>query len=324
MLPICNSFSSFSSFPSELKALDQWVIHRKKIPYDAKTVRNASVSDSATWSSFEKALKVCTENHYDGLGFVFTDGQGYVGIDIDTCRDPATNRISDGAKNLINLFDSYTEISPSGYGIHIFIRADAGFKLPRHRYKMKPNGILRTDPATNKQKTPELEIYNGARYFTVTGNVYGTLKPIAERTKELHEFLAKYAKTKQSPQQITLLDKPYSLSNQEIIEKASRSDKTFLPLYYGGNLHYASDSEADLVFCNKLVFWTGGNEEQIDQIFRNSHRMRDKWNEKCTGNMTYGQHTIQKAMDDATGYYDPDYRKSAKKPEYEKKIMKEN
>lgn len=75
--------------------------------------------------------------------------------------------------------------------------------LPFHGKAMNPNGIDRI--VNGKQKTPELEIYNNGRYFTMTGNVFGGIKPIAERNRELQEIIDLYApKEKVQPNNISV------------------------------------------------------------------------------------------------------------------------
>ena len=62
----------------------------------------------------------------DGIGFVFTSDDRYTGIDLDKCRNPKTGEISPKAVEIVRLLNSYTEISPSGCGLHIILKG----KLP--------------------------------------------------------------------------------------------------------------------------------------------------------------------------------------------------
>ena len=296
-------------FPPELLSVKQWVVHRNKIPVNPYTLYNASTSNPDTWSDFDTAFSVCKKGQADGVGFVFASGQGYVGIDIDTCIDPSTNSISDEALEIVKMFDTYTEISPSGYGLHMIIKADPHIPLPHNKYEMKQNGIVRIKKETGEAKIPEVEIYNEKRFFTCTGNVWGKSKPIAERTDILTGFIARLeAKRRQShnPAQITLTEKPAPLlTDEELLDKAfhSADGPQFQALFNGDQLHYKSKSEADLAFCNKLNYWCSGNAAQMDSIFRQSKRMDTKWDRKARGNKTYGDITIQNAIEHSTGSY---------------------
>lgn len=148
--------------PEELKALRQWVCWKlvwddtrwTKVPVNPKTGRNASSTKSSTWGTFDQAWEHY-ENHkghgVDGLGFVFTKDDPFVGIDLDHCRDAKTGNILPWAMEIVERMNSFTEMSPSGEGLHIFVKG----KLP-------DNGI----------NTKEVEIYDTKRYFTVTGHAY--------------------------------------------------------------------------------------------------------------------------------------------------------
>ena len=84
--------------PDELKEWNQWVGFKliskdgwktDKIPKNPRNGRNAQVNNSATWGTFEKALK----RGPDGIGFVFTREDPYVGGDLDNCVNPETGEI---------------------------------------------------------------------------------------------------------------------------------------------------------------------------------------------------------------------------------------
>lgn len=50
----------------------------------------ASATDPETWWSFDEALEYAESEDPAGIGFVFTDEDSFVGIDLDDCRDPET------------------------------------------------------------------------------------------------------------------------------------------------------------------------------------------------------------------------------------------
>src|SRR5690349_21235281 len=91
--------------PLELRERQQWVIWRyeekdgrpTKMPYEpvatAAKRRRASTTDPDTWGQFGSALAVCDLEKYDGVGFVLSADDPYVGIDLDHCRDPHTGEI---------------------------------------------------------------------------------------------------------------------------------------------------------------------------------------------------------------------------------------
>ena len=103
--------NKWDRIPSELKSLDQWVTWKpevregksSKVPYQPNDIR-ASSTNKDTWSSFIDVQE--SEN----VGFVFTDDDPFVFIDIDGNKE--TGSFSPSASFWISKFDSYTEVSP--------------------------------------------------------------------------------------------------------------------------------------------------------------------------------------------------------------------
>jgi putative DNA primase/helicase len=143
------------SIPEELKARPQWVVWKAvgekpdKMPYSARTGRKASSTYLMTWSTFEETQGAYKSGEYAGLGFVFSSADPFTGIDLDGCVNPRTGEVAAWAMEIIRYFDSYTELSVSGTGIHIILR---GLQVPNRR-------------------KGEVEVYSSKRFFTVTGHV---------------------------------------------------------------------------------------------------------------------------------------------------------
>lgn len=75
-------------------------------------------------------------------------------------------------------------------------------------------------------------------------------------------------------------------------------------MWAGDTSGYDSHSEADSALCCKLAFWTGGDRERMDQLFRQSGLMRAKWDE-ARGDRTYGERTIKNVLNVVTTTYNP-------------------
>jgi putative DNA primase/helicase len=141
------------NIPEELKARPQWVMWRAvgekpdKVPYSARTGRRASSTDLMTWSTFEEALDAYENGEYAGLGFFFSSGDPYTGIDLDGCVE-AYGQIAPWALEIIQHFDSYTELSATGTGLHVIVKGE----VPNRR----KDGV---------------ENYSSKRFFTVTGHI---------------------------------------------------------------------------------------------------------------------------------------------------------
>jgi hypothetical protein len=278
------------SIPQELCGLRQWVVWLyewrenknsggkwTKVPYDPTSKRRASSTDSATWGTLDEALRAYRAGSFNGIGFVFANGYG--GIDLDECRDSITGKIEAWALEVMRELASYSEISPSGKGLHIFVRA-----------KLEGSGLNRRNWHGRK-----IEIYDSGRFFTVTGNrLDGSPVGVEDRQSEV---IALYNRVREetgagpkpktstpegspderasSPQRGRVA--PTSASDDELIRKilASPERNRFEDFFTGGAHKYGSDSEADFAFVSLLCRWTG-DDEQVARIWRLSGLDRDK------------------------------------------------
>lgn len=289
----------YAQLPPELTGRAQWVVwvavqragdakptKQPRRAYDPSA--SASTTDAWTWASFEDALAAC--RHADGIGFVFTADDGLVGIDLDDCWDDSTDTPAPWASAWIDRFDSYTERSPSGRGVHVLVRG--------------------TLPGGRGRKSGQVEVYDRARYFTVTGQrVKGSPPNVERRQDVLGAFLAEYFPTQ--PQELAPTP-PMDRSgipddDRELLDRArgAKNGGKFSALYDAGDLteHAGNHSAADLALCNALAFWTGADPNRIDRLFRGSALMRDKWDRGARAGETYGQGTIQLAIRTAHEHY---------------------
>ena len=99
-----------------------------------------------------------------------------------------------------------------------------------------------------------------------------------------------------------------SLDDQTLVAKAqsAKDGAKFLALWNGNISGYKSQSEADLALCNILAFWTRGDYERIDRLFRQSGLYREKWDRRNeAGEEDYKDKTINAALERVTEFYDP-------------------
>ncbi len=154
--------------PAALRARDQWILWRlverddkpTKIPVQPDGAP-AKSNDPATWTTFAAVCEAYDPDHHAGVGFVFAADGGFVGIDLDGCRDPETGRLADWAREVVLKFASYAEVSPSETGVKIF--CEGASPLDRGRKIELP------DAERMGEKTPAVEVYDRGRYFAVTG-----------------------------------------------------------------------------------------------------------------------------------------------------------
>lgn len=155
-----------TTIPAALIARPQWVVWRSeqrhgrqtKVPYNARTGQLAESDNPATWASFREASAAAKD--FDGIGYVFSDDDPYTGIDLDDCI--ANEQIAPWAEALLLSLNSYSEVSPSGTGIKVWVEGKAPTSAKPRKEKI-PTTLIPVDaPGT-------IEIYPTKRFFTVTG-----------------------------------------------------------------------------------------------------------------------------------------------------------
>lgn len=286
-----------SNIPDELKQLDNWCVwkfenrngKRTKIPFNAETGEFAKSNDKSTWSSYETAVNA---EGVDGIGFFFEPP--YLGIDIDDIDDDL-HRFKQGDKldNIVSEFNeafkSYTEVSPSGNGLHIIVKG----KIPGSR-----------------RRKGNIEMYDSGRFFTMTGKNIGKYKDVTEVSEQVFKTIYnKYLpnNTIKYPTTNNYQENIHNLSEIDVINEIynSKQAKLFDDLMKGNyEPYYTSHSEADMALANILAFWCAKDYSQMDSIFRQSNLYRDKWDEKRK-NSTYGEQTLFKAINEVNNIYTP-------------------
>jgi primase-polymerase (primpol)-like protein len=276
--------------PDELTTRAQWIVWRSeqrrgkvtKVPYVPGTHRRARSNDPSTWRTFEQAVASRRRDSFDGVGYAFSADDGLTGIDLDHCAGDY-GVLEPWALRIVQELDSYAEWSPSGHGVHIFVQA----QLP-------PRGRKRGD----------VEMYDRLRFFATTGHWLPiTPVTIESRQAELDRLHARvfpppapkrvhsraYAPT---PDDVTLIQRAQSAWNGCKFSALWAGDTSTYAR--GGN---AGRSEGDLALCRMLVYWTGGDADRVDRLFRQSGLYRPKWDHRhYADGRTYGQATIERAI----------------------------
>jgi len=277
-----------------------------KVPVTPADTR-AAVDDPSTWETFEAACRGFSgHTAIDGIGFVFSANDPFIGIDLDDCRDHESERLADWARDVITRLDTYTEVSPSGTGVHCLCEA------------VRPG---------DRHRREAIELYDDNRYFTVTGQhlapEWGQAQ-VARRPHAVEQVYEQYLEPEPDSDS-TATDSAATRGNvgdadpsattpegdRELIERAKRAANgaKFTRLWEGRwEGEYPSHSEADLALCDMLAFWTQKDRQRMDRLFRQSGLMRPKW-DAPRGERTYGELTLTKALDriDESEVYDPTY-----------------
>jgi uncharacterized protein (DUF927 family) len=266
---------TFENFPSELRKLAQWVDRREKQPVNPRTGGNAQANNPGTWSDFQTALTTFRSGGYDGIGFELSNN-GIVGIDRDHCINPETGEIDPEALKMVERLDSYTEISPSGTGLHIWAYGD-----------------IPTDGRNNRKCG--IEMYKARHYLTVTGNTFGPVRPLAHREREVAELYAEVFPDKAAPP-LPVIVAP---SDDSLLEVGLQRDKELIECWNGARKN-GNESSDDMALMNKLAYWCNRDVDQMVAAFsRSPHAaQKDEKHLKKAERKDYLIRTAKKAADE--------------------------
>lgn len=239
--------------PNELIELNQWVTWRRdevngKVPYRADLLGKASVTDNKTWSSYPKTINAVemARGGLDGIGFVLSHEDPYICIDLDDTGGDI--ELLAKQQHIAKVLNSYTELSPSGKGVHIWIKG-----------KISGGRRLRG-----------IEIYPHERYVTVTGNRLNEFpRTIEWRQKEVEDLLELMGDAS-TPNET--LDCPQVMTDDEILVMAAGAvNANKFNMLQSGDWQtlYPSQSEADQAYIDIIAFYTQ-NRAQIIRIFHSS------------------------------------------------------
>jgi hypothetical protein len=273
------------AIPAILRAESRWMVWRlewrtkpkprwNKTPYNAHTHHWASSTKRETWSDLETAWKAYeaslnSSHPYSGIGYAL--GDEWVGVDLDGCRRIEDGTIEPWARSALRRVQGYVEVSVSGTGVHVICRGRV------------PEGKRERDDKNAEHRG--IALYDKGRYFTISGCVLpesAVIEDITPQLGALHTWLFANGQPK-SPAASATAGSP--------LQYALDKDAKLRQLWSGDTSGYASQSEADLGLTIKLIFWFGRDPARIDELFRQSGLMRDKWERQ-----DYRERTITTAL----------------------------
>lgn len=225
----------------------------QKIPY-AVAGGLASSTNPLTWSTYAEAI-----HKSDKVSIACTLDQKFLAIDIDHCikEKSISHEKKDIIINLISEANTYTEISPSGNGLHLYL-------------------ILTESLSLIANKKAPFECYTSKRFLTVTGNSFGSSRAV--RTVSIDEAMRilsimGYPWGRVVSDERILTPLPLSLDDSALLEKifSSKNGAKVKALYDGDISHYGGDeSSADMALCSFLAFWTRKDTSRMERIWLGS------------------------------------------------------
>ena len=286
------------NIPAELRKNGKWVVRDCKVPYDPRTNNPAKSNDINTFADFNTAYNCYVNKKYSGIGIGIFDN--LYAIDLDHC-------ITDGALSytaelIVEEFASYTEISPSGDGLHIFGYIN-NFVFDKDKYYIH-----------NQKQSIEVYIAGvTSKYVTVTGNKYNDFELSACDNSTMQKFLDSFMLREVKSDMLLSVLPPVNTDIDYLTIGLEKDEK--LKRYYNGErvLSDKSESENDLGFMSKLMYWCNNDRDKALQAFISSPytTQKDEYHRNKIQTEDYIDTLIESAMQERTAYMDnTSYKKS--------------
>lgn len=251
------------ALPAAMREADRWLLwrselrngRRTKVPYRAVNPEaKASSTDPATWAPFDVARASLPFSNCDGLGFAL--GDGFAGVDLDACLDPNGNLAPWAAEVIAALPPTYTEVSPSGRGVHLYALGEL----------------------TAGTRRDGIELYGGGRYFTVSARRLGDAPlSLADASSELAALFAGLGgEARGDAPPVAIHRAALTEIDRDWLECLRSGDPDAWALWRGEwEGRYDSQSQADFALLGRLRFY-GSTPEEMQRRFRASGLYRQK------------------------------------------------
>ena len=240
-----HNMRNLETIADNLKVENRFIhFDKDKQPISYITLKPISIKKEGNFMNYKKALEgLKNSSKIKGIGFVLgnTPKGNFCGLDIDNCID-SNGVLSEEVQKIIDILDTYAEISPSGKGVHciFFARKQGNICKKYFKYWCKC-----------------MEIYDKDRYFTLTGIAIND-KNVEYRQKECDFIYEKYFSNSFDSKKGLLKNTYTHASSKEPLNLvfALENDRV-LNSYWHGNRPLKSESENDFALLGKILFWVG-------------------------------------------------------------------
>lgn len=286
----------------------------EKAPINLKSGNYAKSTAPETWVDFKTAKTLATNlKNVLGLGIILgdTDLGNLAGFDIDNCVDENGN-ICPEAQEIIDKIDSYTELSPSGTGIHILF------------FATKKTKICKLSVFTWCDR---IELYDHAHFFTLTGKIINN-KPIEYRQSACNWLVEKYFTPYEQLDNEFYVDGTYAYApkedekpkigtqkaNDEYFETGLKNCPDFRDLY-DGKRPIGDESRDDMKLIGGLMYWCNNDIGLVKRKFIESPYVlsKDAKHQKKLKRQDYIDRTIKKIKNESTARHDDELYQLSKK-----------
>lgn len=243
--------------PKLLRDVPQWVCWKTvlrdgretKAPINPNTGEWAKTNDSSTWSDFETALEQYqSSNRLSGIGFVFTASDDFAGVDLDDCLDERGEFV--WGQDIVAGLNTYTEISPSGRGVKLFLQGEKPAAAGCRKDGFGPLGI------------GKVEVYDRGRFFAVTGRLMDGFPEMVEDRQSDFQSMCDWLWPNKKPS-----PEPDKLTVELLRSKEQPKSQACLDALQAMNVTDHNDGSHRLyVACCRCVEHDPDDQEALDTI----------------------------------------------------------
>lgn len=268
--------------PDELKCQDIWICWTaSKQPINPVSGGNASKTDPGTWTDLDTAVAALQdgmrgvfEKNGDtisemvcGLGIAVTGN--YVLLDIDGAIDDG-GYIRENIENVLKQFNSWTEISQSGNGLHVIIKHEQG--IPKV-INVSPDWVGCEKIEVYQDHfaflTGEMHESSPSRIRSANGTLNALYNELSDDQEQLDQNLNHRDQATLHPQKEPKND----LEDRDVLELLKEESDTWRDVVENGYLSEKSQSQPDvssfdMSLINKLWFYSGHDRDQTARLFR--------------------------------------------------------
>lgn len=286
----------FDKIPHVLQQLPQWTVwtSRERVDKDGNIFLTKEPVDAAgrniDWRNlnnlrtYEQVQAEYATGKFNGVGFVLKKDTPLVCVDLDNIND--FDHMDASLHYLTNF--TYTEISPSGTGLHLWF---AG---------RKPDGFTGT-------QSGNVELFGGQdKFVTVTGAIFeeqdAPTTQIETRPEIIQHIVDTYfAKKPLVTHAGDATRGSNGLSKSDVIKLIERFKPKTWRVFNGDFSEYASQSEAVMALLNDIAFYTAKDPLMMHDVYMSSNATYA--DQKANSRKLY--YTINKAIAGTKNSYMP-------------------
>lgn len=283
---------NWQNIPESMTGAKQWLCFTlrddgrdrlSKPPVSPKTGSIVDKTDESHWVKFHRAYGAYESNdNIDGVGFIFDNG--FMAIDLDDCFDDNGSLLPVAQDILDHFAGAYVEYSPSGNGLHIFVRG------------VKPN---------NRTKANGIEVYTGKNFVTVTGDMTAESGFECLLMQDEIDWMFETYLPEQNSKKVdyTAIAADHGDNTPEEWLNIGLEKDAKLALLYNDKEHDGDESSQDMALLCKLAYWLNRDYDEIESAFMESPWFVSKdtaHTNKCIKRKDYLHDSIANAINRTT------------------------